>query len=145
MEQNGKHRGRPSPIKREHWPEMQRQERAGWTLRKIQTWLAAQGVKAGLSTVQRTLARIRADAPPPDEEPEAAPLEPASDEDELRLLRAHFWRQARDPGESSRDQQGAARLLLSIRAEKRASRPPGQKPAPDDITPQRPADPVTFN
>jgi len=123
---------------------MQRQERAGWTLRKIQTWLAAQGVKAGLSTVQRTLARIRADAPPPDEEPEAAPLEPASDEDELRLLRAHFWRQARDPGESSRDQQGAARLLLSIRAEKRASRPaqPGpQAPAPvqrpGDSQPQR--------
>lgn len=106
------------------WPELQRLERAGKSIAELQAWLLEQGCEVGKSAVHRCLDRIRTSASqPPPVKPELPALEPASDEDELKLLRSHFWRQAVGAGIAPKDQQGAARLLLSIRAEKRAAKP----------------------
>lgn len=143
MKSGKPNRGSQPAIPAELWPHLQRLEGAKKTLAEIGSWLVEQhGIKASAPTISRVLARIRAAAPPPEAKPEPPMLEPATDNDELRLLRAHFWGQARDPNQSARDQQGAARLLLSIRAEKRAARPlqpgaPVPPPAgqPVDATP----------
>lgn len=77
-------------------------------------------------TVSRTLDRIRAAAPPAAPEPPIE-LEPATDADELALMREKFRADMRSSKLSPRDQQGAARLVLAImeaqRGKKSADQP----------------------
>lgn len=104
--------GPESRVPRALWAELQALERAGRTQQELVAWLAERGVELSRPALSRTLARIReaAGEPPPDD-PE---LEPASDEDELRLMRRKFRADYRNKALSARDQQGAARLLLQI-------------------------------
>lgn len=149
MGNTGKRSGKPSPITPEHWPELQRQMRAGRTLGDMVAWLAVQGVKASTSSVHRCLERIRAATPEP-----AAPLmpppelAPADGEDELHQLR-QFARGEMQGGDW-KQRHSAARLIIAIRAEKRASKQvatvPVPRPGPEvPIPPVQPPDPVTFN
>ncbi len=116
-------------------------ERAGNTLAQIAEWLEAQhGVKVSVATASRALDKIRTATPPPPPldlglEPEREPL---TDDDELALMRKHFRRQAFDRNVATRDQQGAARLVVAIMKEQRERRrptqPPADQPEPDMST-----------
>lgn len=145
MGNTGKRSGKPSPISVEHWPELQRQMRAGKTLAEMVAWLAEQGVRASTSSVHRCLERIRAAMPGPAAPPPPVPeLAPADSEDELHQLRT--FARGEMAGGDWKQRHSAARLIIAIRAEKRASRQPGQRPGPEvPALPVQPVDPVTFN
>jgi hypothetical protein len=156
MGNSGTRNGKPSTIKAEYWPDLQRMERAGKTLADMVAWLADRGVQVGKSSVHRCLQRIRvaaaeppADAPPllPPEPPPALPaIEPATDDDELALLRKEARHEALY-GTEWKQRHSAARLLLSIRAERRASKPspPPRQPGALPQQPEAPGDLVVFN
>lgn len=128
MGNTGKGAGHSSPIKREFWPEMQRLDRAGAKLHEITAWLLEQGVQVGKSSVHRALERIRAEAPLPEVPKAPIVLEPQTDEDELKNLRA-FAHEEMDGGDW-KQRHSAARLLLAVRAELRANKPaPSEQPA----------------
>lgn len=119
--------------------------RAGKTLAEMVAWLAEQGVRASTSSVHRCLERIRAAMPGPAAPPPPVPeLAPADSEDELHQLRT--FARGEMAGGDWKQRHSAARLIIAIRAEKRASRQPGQRPGPEvPALPVQPVDPVTFN
>lgn len=131
----------------EWYPELQRREQAGETLRQMQAWLLeAHGVKASASMVYRALERIRAQAPDPPPPPKP-PLElaPQTEEDELKELRS-FARDEMQLGDDWKQRHSAARLLLSVRAELRASREKAQAgKGTQPIAPAEPEPAVVFN
>lgn len=104
------------------WPELQRLEREKKTQPQIVEWLAQEhGIKVSVPTLSRVMAAIRAAAPVLAETlPE---LEPATEEDERKILR----KLARDMMDGKVDEwkqaAAGATLLLRVRAEE-------QKPAP---------------
>lgn len=122
--------------------------RAGKTLADMVAWLNGQGVQAGKSAVHRCLERIRAAAPPEaaPEPPPAPELAPADSEDELHQLR-QFARGEMQGGDW-KQRHSAARLIIAIRAEKRASSQRAQGAQIQPVEPAAaapPADHVVFN
>jgi hypothetical protein len=80
------------------WPDLQRLEREGKSLQQILDWLLQEHqIKTSKPTLSRLLGEIREAAPI---EP-VPPLEPASEEDELKIIRqleaAPRWRVPLDP------------------------------------------------
>lgn len=117
------------------WPELQRQDRERKTLPVIVEWLAREhGIRVSAATVSRTLTKIRAAAPPPapvvlapaDPDPSAR-LDPATEEEELKTIRAEIRKDLRSVEWKAR--HSAARLLLEVLAEHRARREEAQQPA----------------
>jgi hypothetical protein len=116
------------------WPDLQRLEREGKSLQQILDWLLQEHqIKTSKPTLSRLLGEIREAAPI---EP-VPPLEPASEEDELKIIR----QLARDEmkGGDWKQRQGGASLLIRLRAEERASkeaeRPKPVTAAADDAAP----------
>lgn len=126
-------RGPKPRIDPKHWAEMQAMDRQGKTLSDIMAWLETQGIKVSMPTASRAMERIRAAAPPA---PLPPPLGPATDEEELKVMRAQFRDEMRME-ESARDRQGAARLVLAVMAEQRMRNEPkkSQELAPAEWKP----------
>lgn len=108
---------------------MQALERAGKTLAHIKGWLQEHGVEVSRMGVSRTLDKIRVAAPLAP--PPAPQLEPATEEDDLAVVR----RAARDDMREGewRKRQGAMGLLLRV-AELRRKVHPVPLPLPAAIS-----------
>lgn len=113
------------------------------TLPAIVEWLAQEhGIKVSAATVSRTLAKIRAAAPPPapvvlaPAAPEPAlNLAPATEEDELVALRSELRKDLNTA--DWRQRHSAAAMLLKLLQEsrsRRASTTPPEEPTPQPST-----------
>ena len=146
MGNTGKRSGKPSPISVEHWPELQRQMRAGKTLDDMVAWLAGMGLQVGKSSVHRCLERIRAATPEPVPPPPLQPeLAPADSDDDLHQLRQ--FARGEMAGADWKQRHSAARLIIALRAEKRASssRPRARQVQAPEPAAAPPSDHVVFN
>jgi hypothetical protein len=135
MDRNEPHRRRykKHEIPVEAWAEMQRMDQAGCTLGGLTDWLEEHyQMRPGQATMSRFMAKLRASAPvpepvwvapnpPPPVPPPPPGLEPATDADELAVVRK-FARDQMLYGADWKAQQGGASLLLRVRAEDRATR-----------------------
>lgn len=134
-------RGQRQAIDGKLWPEMQARHRAGATLAALRSWLQDEhGLRVGLMTVSRTLDRIRVAAPPAAPEPPIE-LEPATDADELALLRKKMREESRN-GPEWKQRHSAARLLLAVMEAQRAPKPTSLQPPQGTAT--TPAPPQTL-
>jgi len=116
--------------------------RAGKTLDDMVAWLAGMGLQVGKSSVHRCLERIRAATPEPVPPPPLQPeLAPADSDDELHQLRQ--FARGEMAGADWKQRHSAARLIIALRAEKRASSS-RQVQAPEPAA-APPSDHVVFN
>lgn len=137
----GRPRGRKSAITPDLWPEIQRRHRAGETLDQIGDWLRSLGIEVHKTTVMRALDRVCAAAPLP--EPPAPALEPATDDEELRAIRAEARKEMRE-GDEWRQRHSAMGILMRTIELRRKAQSAPQPPAgeqPEHAAPSPSADP----
>lgn len=138
----------PQPaIPQALWPELQQLDRQHVLIEDVVAWLATtHGIKVSRATVSRTLAKVRAAAPPPlpvilaSTAPDPVPqLDYATEGDELVALRADIRKDLKATDWKQR--HSAANLLCKLLAESRARQyRSGPEPAPAAAA----ADPVPY-
>ena len=135
-------------INRDILPLLVERHKAGESLRKLVSWLAEQGIKTGIETVRRELARagFTAEVPPEVVIPAA---EPETLEERRKLLRYEVAQERRDARVDKdadwKRYHGALRLsfeLLKFDARPQPQDKPGD-PVPEQ--PPAPVDHVVFN
>lgn len=119
-------RGRKQAIPETEWLKLRTWDREGRTLEQMRDALAEQGTHVNISTICRTLERIREAVGTGATESD----EPLTEEEEVTRIRQMAHRDLRDPAWTAR--HSAARLILAVREHVAKRQPPM---LPQDIAP----------